>query len=240
MILTLDSIETLGATFLRPKLLSEVIPTDQEDVEQQETIEQSFLGCPEYLLKAIRFLSNERDTIAGSKLPDSATVETHIQDTTAMLELVRNFDCYAWALNVQRSRQSPMDETNNLCTLSQAYKTGVLLYGQRVIDALTGNTTVQDELVSELLGLLNVLKDDEALFKCVLWAIFVAGLECRVQAQRDFLVGCMEKFWIDTSCLNVINAAKILQDHWKQEDSSETPSQWIFDIGCLGRDWLLI
>lgn len=240
MPLTQNRIETLGATFLRPKLLSEFVPTDEQDIEPQEAIEQSFLGCPEYLLKAIQFLSNERDTIAGSKVSDNATVGTHIQDTTAMLELVQNFDSYAWALNVQRPRQSSVDEINNLCILSQAYKTGALLYGRRVLDALTGNTTAQDKLVAELLGLLNVLKNDEALFKCVLWAIFVAGLECRSQAQKDFLVGCLEKFWRDTRCLNVINAAKILQDYWEQEEGLETPSQWIFDIGCLGRDWLLI
>jgi hypothetical protein len=220
--------------------LSKFAPTDQKDIEPQEAIEQSFLGCPDYLLKAIQFFSNERDTIAGSKLSDSAAVETHIHDTTTMLALVQKFDSYAWALSVQSQRQSSVDDINNLCTLSQAYKTGVLLYGRRVLDALTKTTTVQDELVSELLGLLNNLKDDEALFKCVLWAIFVAGLECRAQAQRDFLVGCLEKFWRDTSCLNVINAAKILQDFWEQEERLESPSQWIFDIGCLGRDWLLI
>jgi hypothetical protein len=238
--LTQNRIETLGATFLRPKLLSEFAPTDQKVIEPQEAIEQSFLGCPDYLLKAIQFLSNERDTIAGSKLSDNVALENHIQDTTTMLELVQKFDSYAWALEVQRQRQPSANDMKSLCMLSQAYKAGALLYGRRVLDALTGKTTVQDELVSELLGLLNVLKDDEALFKCVLWAIFVAGLECRAQAQRDFLVGCLEKFWTDTSCLNVINAAKILQDFWEQEESLETPSKWIFDIGCLGRDWLLI
>lgn len=240
MRLTLGRIETLGATFLRPKVLSDFAPANQADSQPQEAIERSFLGCPEYLLRAIEFLSNERDAIAGSKLCDQATVETHIRDLNAMLELVQNFDSYAWASTVQHPRQSSVKETNNLCTLSEVYKTGALLYGQRVHDALTGEYTVQDELVSELLGLLNVLKDDDdALFKCVLWAIFVAGLECRSQAQRDFLGECLEKFWKDTSCLNVINAAKILRDYWEHL-GSDNSSRWIFDIGCLGRDWLLI
>ncbi|KAJ5767274.1 uncharacterized protein N7511_004890 [Penicillium nucicola] len=232
-------IETLGATFLRPKLLSEFISADEEDAQSQEAIEKSFLGCPEYLLKAIQFLSNERDTIAASKL-DQAAIQTHIQDTTAMLSLIQNFDCYAWVSSLQTSSQSTPNKISNLCTLSQAYKIGASIYGRRVLDALTDDVTLQDDLLSELLGLIDALKEDEALFKCILWAIFVAGLECRTQAQRDFLVECLEKFWVATSCLNVVNAANILRDYWQQEDKLEVSSRWIFDIGRLGRDWLLI
>lgn len=190
-------------------------------------------------MTAIQFLSSERDTIAGSKL-DEAAIQTHIQDTTAMLSLIQNFDCYAWASSLQHSRQSSPKEISNLCSLSQAYKIGALIYGRRVLDALTEDVTLQDDLVSELLGLIDALKEDEALFKCILWAIFVAGLECRTHAQRDFLVGCLEKFWVATSCLNVVNAANILRDWWQQEDKLEVSSRWIFDIGRLGRDWLLI
>ncbi|CAI7608831.1 unnamed protein product [Penicillium glandicola] len=232
-------IETLGATFLRPKLPSEFIFDGQAEWQTQEEIEQSFLGCPEFLLSAIQFLSNERDAITA-KLPDSVALQTHIQDTTAMLELIQNFDSYAWASGLQHSRQSSPEEINYLCTLSQAFKIGALIYGRRILDALTETTTVQDGLVSELLGLIDILKDNEALFKCVLWAIFVAGLECRSQAQKDFLLESLEKFWIATSCLNVINAAKILKEYWGQEERLETPSRWIFDIGRLGRDCLLI
>ncbi|OQE45851.1 hypothetical protein PENCOP_c001G09005 [Penicillium coprophilum] len=232
-------IETLGATFLRPKVLSEFMFNGQASTQPQEEIEQSFLGCPEFLLSAIQFLSNERDAIAG-KLPDGAALQTHIQDTTAMLELIQKFDCYAWTLSLQRSKQSSTDEISNLCKLSQTFKTGALIYGRRVLDALTETITEQDNLVSELLGLIASLKDDDALFKCVLWAIFVAGLECRSQAQKDFLVESLEKFWTDTSCSNVMTAAKILKDYWDQEEGLKTSSRWIFDIGRLGRDCLLI
>ncbi|CAG8893529.1 unnamed protein product [Penicillium egyptiacum] len=232
-------IETLGATFLRPKLLSEFIFDGQAERQSHEEIEQSFLGCPEFLLTAIQFLSNERDAIAG-RMPDGAALQTHIQDTIAMMELIKNFDSYAWASSVQSSGHSSPDEINNLCTLSQAFKAGALLYGRRILDALTETITMQDDLVSELLGLIDSLKDDEALFKCVLWAIFVAGLECRSRAQRDFLVGSLEKFWTATRCLNVINAAKILKDYWDQQEGLGTSSRWVFDIGRLGRDCLLI
>ncbi|KAJ5581767.1 hypothetical protein N7535_000387 [Penicillium sp. DV-2018c] len=232
-------IETLGATLLRPKLLSEFLAPDQGENPTQEAIEKSFLGCPEFLLGAIQFLSKERDAIAA-KLPDDTAIQTHIQDTSYMLELIHQFDCYAWASNLQSSKQSPSDAVDELCTLSQVFKLGALLYGRRVLDALTETITEQDDLLSELLGLIDVLEDHEALFKCVLWAIFVAGLECQTQAQQTFLVGSLERFWIATSCLNVINAAKILKEYWDQRERMGSPPRWIFDIGNLGHDCLLI
>ncbi|KAJ5351937.1 hypothetical protein N7452_000911 [Penicillium brevicompactum] len=222
----IHSIETLGATFLRPKTLTDFTSVNNENLQPQEAIEKSFLGCPEYLLTAIQFFSNERDTIAESDLSEEATRETHIQDTTAMLELVQNFDSYAWALSVQHPRQPSVDEISNLCTLSQAFKTGTLLYGGRVLDALKGTYTVQDELVSELLGVC-----------CGRYLLL--GWSVNLNPSETFWVECLEVFWKDTSCLNVVNAAKILRNYWEKL-GSDNPSKWIFDIGCLGRDWLLL
>ncbi|KAJ5676856.1 uncharacterized protein N7477_002489 [Penicillium maclennaniae] len=234
-------IETLGAAFLRPKMLSQAPSFDQHESQLQETIEKSFLGCSEYILMAIQQLSMERDSIAGSRPLDSESVEIHIQSITALLELIRNFDSYAWASKVQESRASSPQEIANLCTLSEAYKLGALLYGTRILDSVTGEFTEQDDKVVELSGLADSLKNDEAMFKCVLWPIFVAGLESQWQAQRDFLVGCMERFWEITRCLNAINATNILQEYWQQKSSpGDNRSEWIFNIGRLGRDWLWI
>lgn len=183
----------------------------------------------------------QRDSISGPQPLDDAAVRSHTTETASLLALIHNFDSYTWASSLQHSRNSSPQEIANLCTLSQAYKIGTLLYGQRILDALTGEVTLQDELLSELLGLIDSLKDDEDMFKCVLWSVFVAGLECRWQAQRDFLIGSLERFWEITRCLNAVNAAKILREYWEQMESTpEAPSQWIFDIGRLGRDWLWI
>jgi hypothetical protein len=226
---------------LRPKLLSRVASLDQQDSQLQEVIEKSFLGCPEYILMAIQQLSMERDSIAESRPLDSDAVERHIQNTTTLLQLIHDFDSYAWASKVSQSRTSSPQEIANLCTLSEAYKLGALLYGQRILDSMTGEFTGQDDKVVELLGMADLLKKDEATFKCVLWPIFVAGLESQWQAQRDFLIGCMEKFWDVTRCLNAVNATNILQEYWQQETlPGDKRSEWIFNIGRLGRDWLWI
>ncbi|CAI7678984.1 unnamed protein product [Penicillium pancosmium] len=233
-------IETLGGAFLRPKLLSQNSSFDHQKEKYQEAIEASFLGCPEYILTAIQRLSVQRDSLAEAQLPlDEISTNTYLKDTASLIETIKNFDSYAWATNLRRSRNSSSQEIIGLCNLSESYKLGALLYAGRIVDALTEESLEQNHLVTELLGVTESLKDNLEIFKCILWPMFVAGLECQWQAQRDFLIDCIEKFWDITNCLNAVNAAKMLQEYWQKESSTEDArSQWIFSMGSLDRDWL--
>lgn len=197
------------------------------------------MGCPEFILDAVQYILQQRDAVSGLEPLVEAESHHRIQELSSVLQSIQNFDCYLWAWNLPRP-QSPTRDLNNLCVLSQSWKISALIYGRRVLDVLVKEVSSQDELVCELIGLIGALEDDEV-YKCILWPIFVAGLECRWQAQRDFLIGCLEKFWATTKCFNAINAAKILQTYWQQEGQQEPFSpQWIFNIGSLGRDWLLV
>lgn len=230
-------IETLGATFVRPKLLSQFAPPG---MLPQDTVEQSFLGCPEYLLHAIQCISHQRDVIAGldTNTLDNVPIEIPIQNLTTVLDSIQQFDCYLWASTLPH--QSQVHDINKLCILSQAYKLGALLYGQRVLDALTNQTTAQDDLLYELIGVIDSLRSDYSLFKCILWPICIAALESPWPAQREFLTACLDKFWQDTMCLNAVNAGKIVRQYWQWADGQGQESRWIFHIGFLGGDWLLI
>ncbi|PYI06510.1 hypothetical protein BO78DRAFT_116230 [Aspergillus sclerotiicarbonarius CBS 121057] len=231
------SIETLGGTFVRPKLLS------QFDLlrgpQFQETVEQSFLGCPEYLLDAIRYLSARRDAITGPESYDDATFSFFIENTVMMIDFIQQFDCSVWASSLLQLNTTATGDIRSLCTLARAYQIGALIYGKRVLGALTKECLPLEDLVQELIGAIGSLQDDQALYKCILWPICIAGLECHRQEQRESLLSYMEKFWDCTSCVNAINAAKIIEDYWKRNDGVSS-SQWIFSIGHLGRDWLLI
>lgn len=203
----------------------------------QESIDYSFLACPEFLLGAIRRISSERDSITRSDMLHDKVIQAHIEATTAVLELVEHFDCAIWAANLPQSRQSRQG-VHFLALVAQVYKIGALLYGKRVISILKKENTSQDDLLSELLGLLNGLRDNQPLLKCVLWPIFVAGLECRSLAQQNFFIARLEEFWMTTNCLNAINAAKILQEYWQQDNREEL--SWVFDVSRFGQAWLLI
>ncbi|KAB8225518.1 C6 transcription factor (Acr-2) [Aspergillus novoparasiticus] len=233
-------IDTLGATYTRPRLLSSAPSLQQPTTPLHMRLDQSYLGCPEFLLDALRSFSICRDLLAGSH-PRDEGLQSYIENVSTVLDLTQSFDCRAWALDLAKENIHSTYDTNMLSNLAEAYKAGALIYGSRVLDALTGDTTLLDDLVCELITIIEAMRCDEALFKCILWPMFVAGLESRQQDQRDFMIGCLEKFWFETKCINVVNAACILRRFWKMEDTQQTlSSQWIFNIGQLGRDWLLI
>lgn len=211
-------------------------------MKSQESVQQSFLGCPDHILRAIQFFSLQRDIIADQAPSDDTAILSHTRQITTMLESIQDFDCYMWASSLRSQLPSPsLQGIDKLCKLSQSFQLGCLIYGRRVLGALMNNDTSQDDLVSALLSVIKALKDDKNLLKCILWPIFIAGLECRLGAQRDFLTSCLAQFWTDTSCLNSVNASKILEEYWKQEGYGELSSpQWIFSVGNLGYDWLLI
>ncbi|EAL91237.1 Zn(II)2Cys6 transcription factor [Aspergillus fumigatus Af293] len=225
-------IETLGGTFVRPNLLSN-FPAEDKVKMGPDMVEQSFLGCPEQLLNAVQFFSSQRDLATAGQAS-----EVCIRNTSFMIKSVHSFHGYSWAANL---RQSTVYATHNLATLAECYKLGALIYGRRVLDMLSGRDTSQEEVVQNLFATIETLKRDAALFKCLLWPIFVAGLECRSSSEREFVIRALERFWTITLCLNTVNAGKILQSHWQTQDGNkDKSSNWVLGIGQLGEDWLLI
>jgi hypothetical protein len=205
------------------------------------SVDKSYLGCPEYLLDALRFFSACRDLLASSEILDEGTLHSIIQELSAVLDATQSFDFYTWASSLPQPHPPSTQDIQMLATLAQSYKVGTLIYGKRVLGALNGESTSQDDLVCELIDIIEALRRDEALFKCILWPMFVAGLESRQQPQREYVISCLEKFWLETKCINVVNAGNLLRNFWRQEDSETMLlSQWIFNIGRLGGDWLLI
>ncbi|PYI01870.1 C6 transcription factor (Acr-2) [Aspergillus sclerotiicarbonarius CBS 121057] len=231
-------IDTLGATCTRPRLLSRsAFP--QSVMPLQMSVDKAYLGCPDDLLDALRSFSISRDAIATPELVQNTEVYPHIQKVRAVLDSTRNFDCHSWAAGLSRPDSSIRSMT--LDKLAQSYKLGSLIYGTRVLDALTGSVTSMSDSLNQLIDVIDALKSDDALFKCVLWPMFVAGLESREESQRQSVIDCLEKFWFETKCINVVNAANILRRFWKQEECGTIcSSQWIFNIGQIEGDWLLI
>ncbi|KAF7586990.1 hypothetical protein BBP40_007882 [Aspergillus hancockii] len=234
-------IDTLGATYTRPKLLSNSTSLRQSKTPLPMSVDKSYLGCPENLLEALQSFSACRDVVANAAPLDETTLYSLIQEINTVLDSTRSFDCNSWASKLPQPHSSSAQDIRMLSTLAQSYKIGTMIYGKRVLSTLMGENISQDDLVYELIGMVEILKGDESLFKCILWPMFVAGLESRQQPQRDYVISCLEKFWFETKCINVVNAGNLLRKFWQQEDSEKTSSShWIFNIGQLGGDWLLI
>ncbi|RDW87047.1 Zn(II)2Cys6 transcription factor [Aspergillus mulundensis] len=230
----LHLIEALGATFVRPDLLSKSSSVEESYTLLEDVVEESFLGCPEFILTAVQLFSLQRDIIARNDASNRSPTE----DITSVLDAVRDFDCRTWASTLPR--ESVKHDINDLTRLAKAYQLGGILYGQRVIDAAQKSQTSQMSATSELIQVINLLQHTN-LLKCTLWPITVGGLECQAQPERDMLIQALEKFWQDTKCLNVTNAANILQDYWRKIDSGpNVANDWIFEMGRSSHDWLLI
>ncbi|UKZ71123.1 uncharacterized protein TrAtP1_012086 [Trichoderma atroviride] len=181
-------IETLGTAFSSSTPVFESPVEGQESIHQ-ESIVRSFLGCPEFILRAISFFSNQRALMESQR----STI-----DTIAMLELTEEFNCFEWASNFQQPEPSSTKEIDQLCMLSQAYKNAALLYGRHVLGPWT-DTTRNDELVSQLLRLVETLKNNATLFKCLLWPTFMAGLGSQAQSQKDAVIGLLGSLWDSTN-----------------------------------------
>lgn len=188
------------------------------------------MGCPEFILRAISFFSNQRALMESQR----STI-----DTIAMLELTEEFDCFEWASNFQQLESASAKEVDQLSMLSQAYKNAALLYGRHVLGPWT-DTTRNDELVSQLLSLVEALKSNATLFKCLLWPTFMAGLGSQAQRQKDAVIRLLGGLWDSTNCLNVISASKILRDYWKKKEQTDNRMPGTTGIDELAYGWLLI
>ncbi|GKZ58937.1 hypothetical protein AnigIFM49718_004782 [Aspergillus niger] len=236
-------IETLGATFGGRELLSGADISPQQAAPLQMSIDRAYIGCPEYLLYAVRFFSKARDRLADPRHLDTPETYSFLQSVTSMLDSTMSFDCHNWVTETLRASSTTSTTRNiqSLEHLAQAYKYATLIYGWRVCDRLTGNETPLDDLVKALVVEAEALRRDEALFKCILWPLFIAGLESQEQSQKSHIRNCLESFWFETKCINVINAVTILERFWVDPSNVEDDSSsWVFRMGQVEGDWLLI
>ena len=203
----------------------------------KDIVEESFLGCPAYLLNAVRYISLQRDSLTGTFPTMHPFPLEQPQGLTATLESVENFNGQLWA-----SRLSSSPKASGLFALFRSYQLATLLFGHRVHEALKNESSPQDTLVLELLSVTASIKDDYPhLLKCTLWPIFIAGLECHQLPERNFVMSALEKFYEDTRCINVANAAQILQNYWVEHDQPGADSSgWVFGVSHLRHDWLLV
>ncbi|KAL7932088.1 fungal-specific transcription factor domain-containing protein [Trichoderma chlorosporum] len=234
-------IENLGTTYANPHILSNTSSLLQAPKQPlQQKLEYSYLGCPEHLLYALGAFSSCRDFLASSQERSKVDLDARIRRVDSVLRSTETFDSYSWAATLPRLSSTSV-YIQDLSKLAESYKLGAQIYGRRILDALIGEETSQEHLVHRLIGVIQELKTNANLFKCILWPMVIAGLESHQQAHREFISSCLEKFWLETRCLNVVNTSTILQKLWQWEGrEASTPAHWVFRIGQLGGDWLLV
>lgn len=218
--------------------------TNFGESRHETSIIRSFLGCPEFILEAISYLSNQRHATESLNMKDDILAHEHIRDILTMLKLIADFDCFQWASDSMQSKIPSALEIQRLCLLSQAYRDAALLYGNRVLRAFKTSTgtiaTENDKLVSQLLNVIESLVDDAALFKCLLWPTFIAGLGCQTHVEQNMVLINLQRLWSLTCCLNVINASKVLKEYWARKRIVGNLVADESELHVLEQGWLLI
>lgn len=170
---------------------------------------------------------------------DDALTQERIRETQSMLHLTADFDCVEWASNAVQSKDLQTVDIEKLSLLSEAYRTATLIYGNRVLRALMASTgTVISDyhgLVRQLFDVIDALKYENSLFKCLLWPTFIAGLECQNESEQQQVMRHLKTLWDLTCCLNIINASTIVQGYWRQKHFDGNP---VPDV--IGQDLLLV
>ncbi|KAL4805236.1 fungal-specific transcription factor domain-containing protein, partial [Aspergillus unguis] len=234
-------IETLGATFAQSGTRSEILKSDQLPASFPRTMGMAYLGCPDYLLSTIRCFSAARDCLEVSKSLGNIDTLTLLERISGLLEHTAKFDPHAWVAGQLQARLAhfPSDQKTDdmLGSLAQSYKAATTIYGWRICDALTTDTTPLGDVVDGLVNAIGALRQDRTLFKCILWPLFIAGLECQCGQQRDYIRQCLQRFRIETKCVNVVNAVAILDRLWAEAEHHSR--NWIFSFGAIEGDWLM-
>ncbi|KAK5790792.1 hypothetical protein VI817_008079 [Penicillium citrinum] len=210
---------------------------------RQESIIRSFLGCPDFLLGGIRYLSSQRYFFENLQHQRPDVIKYHLQETKSMLELIENFDCLDWA-SASLSSTSSSINARYLSLLGEAYKNAALLYGRRILggfpcfDVIPSSS--DEDLASRSLVIIDSLKGHAMLFKCLLWPTFIVGLACHTQETRDSVNRHLRTLWDLTSCLNIISASRILKEYWVEQDSRGFLRNVGHEMQPIDQGWLLI
>jgi hypothetical protein len=237
------SIETLGAMFAQPDTRSEIIKSDQLPAFLQGTMKMAYLGCPDYLLSTISCFSAARDSLECSRRSGNIDTFTLLERINGLLGHAEKFDSHAWVAGLLHARQAHFPSSNQtteemLEALARSYKLATIIYGWRICDALTGDMTPLSEVVSELVNAIGALRQDQTFFKCMLWPLFIGGLDCQCDQQRLYIRECLESFWFETKCINVVNAVAILDRLWAE--TGNYSRNWIFTFGNIEGNWLMV
>ena len=78
-------IDTLGTTFTRPGLLSDSTLLHPPTTSLHKSVEQSYLGCPEELLDALRYFSFYRDILVSPEPVDVMPFHSYVHNMGAIL-----------------------------------------------------------------------------------------------------------------------------------------------------------
>lgn len=228
--------EIMGSTLARPGALSKPFYSSSMGPEILKRLEEnSWVGCPAYLLEVIFFLHAlwYPDSEVAAITPQPTALPNAIQHSqpltldsfASLLQGIRDFDPIAWSQEMQNVFFIP-NLTYRLA-LATSYQDAVYLYTSRLLSraregfsppwADVGLQLDHRLIATNLITQICLIPDSDPHFKCLIWPTFIAGAECR-PSQRGLILEKLGSLYEALTSVNVRNAAWVLRLMWQKQD----------------------
>ncbi|KXG48824.1 Protein of unknown function DUF3468 [Penicillium griseofulvum] len=251
--------EIMGSTLARPGALSKPFYSSSMDPAIFKRLEeQSWVGCPAYLLEAIFFVHAlwYPDPETTTPTPQPTALPNPIQPGqpltldafASLLQGIRNFDPIAWSEEMQKVFFLP--NLNYRLALATSYQDAVYLYTSRVLSRRRpgfsppwtdlGLPLDHRLIATNLITQICLIPPSDPHFKCLIWPTFIAGAECR-PSQRTLILQKLGSLYEALTSVNVRNAAWVLRLMWQKQDlkrREHNVEQYDDDDYDLEFDWV--
>ncbi|KAF2201596.1 hypothetical protein GQ43DRAFT_371055 [Delitschia confertaspora ATCC 74209] len=203
----------------------------------------NYLSCPAPLLRIM---------LKSFKIPDARIFETttpFIEDQVgSLLEEVLAFDAVVWA---SESFQpiSPHENLSKRVCIASAHRAAVCLYIARVLPTSSPLISPSSPtaiinlsyLASDIVYHLSYLNPGDTVFKSISWALFLAGAESDIPAQRTWIMEKLDALWKELYWGYVRTVKEVLELIWGYKDRAARGENvcWIEEVRRMGTELLI-
>ncbi|GAO16787.1 hypothetical protein UVI_02057670 [Ustilaginoidea virens] len=226
----------LGSTLGSGAIASRIARYAFEFLPVMKRVEvNSYLSCPPEILQII--------LLASQLSYESPCIDWNLSAADQALALIDQalaFDIPAWA---DRLRQMPnITDIESRIHIASAHRSAVCLY---ILQALPLSRAVRPVdtsfLVSDILGHLGQISEQDPYFKATSWPTFIAGAETRDSEKRSWAMTRILAIWKICSWGYIFTAIEMLRATWQMQDSRpDSAVNWLQDLKDRGFDYLIV
>ncbi|PFH55797.1 hypothetical protein XA68_17610 [Ophiocordyceps unilateralis] len=235
----------LGSTLASGALAARIARYAFELLPVMKRVEaNSYLSCPAEILQVI---------LAASQLSyETRCTDWSLSAADKALKLVCQalaFDIPGWAARL-RQQSAEVPDMESRVHVASAHRSAACLYILQVMPPVRATPPVDAELlVSDILGHLAQIGNDDPYFKATSWPAFIAGVETREAEKRTWTLKRLLAIWGICSWGYIFAAIEMLNATWAMQDRADggedgaalrSDVNWLQGLKDMGFDCLIV
>ncbi|KAH6654770.1 fungal-specific transcription factor domain-containing protein [Truncatella angustata] len=246
MIASISVYETFGATVLRPGQLSKSLRSRLNSSDG--ACDLPITGCPSSIMDAIDFVNSQNQVESqrlSQRVEENSFNPASISGLLATLDDIDRFDAERYANDAHSSLAPGHMSMECFVHFCLAWKVAAKLYTTRVIFTITNmETHPLAPSVDKLISHCKVVTRECPGIKCFVWPVFIAGVECDSQTDREWVSSALDQFWELYLGANLKAVSSILKILWGKRDAyrscqGEHKWNWVRELHLLNVDLAL-